>query len=422
MSEQKLKIAVVGAGVAGITAAHILQRRHSVTLFEKNNYIGGHTNTVVIEKGPDAGTAVDTGFIVLNDKTYPTFHRLLSQLSVSVRKSDMSFGFHCEKSGLQYSGRNLRSLFAQKKNIVNLSFLRMLYDIKRFGRIARMNLQNGMVESRSLGQYAQDGGFSKSFLHNYLIPMGAAIWSTPAREMFNFPAQTFLHFFHNHGLLSLDIPQWQTVDGGSHAYVKAFLKQFQGKTILNRPVQGVVRDEDAIRITMQDGDVLGFDRVVLACHADESLQLLNDPTPNEKKLLGVWKYTKNNIVLHADSSVMPANSRAWASWNYTREWTEDGSEPLSLTYHMNRLQGLETAENYFVTLNRQKPIGPKSVIMQIVYTHPQYDFQSLALQKELPKLNGCNNTFFCGSYFGYGFHEDAVKSGVEVGRYFGMEL
>jgi uncharacterized protein len=422
MKTNPLNIAVVGAGVAGITAAYILQRQHQITLFEKNNYLGGHTNTITIDSGPDAGAVVDTGFIVLNDKTYPTFHRLLAQLGVSVRNSDMSFGFHDEKTGIQYAGINLNTIFTQRKNILNPSFLRMLYDIRRFGKIARLDINQGIADGLTLGQYIEQGGYSHSFTRDYLLPMGAAIWSTPADEMLAFPAQTFLRFFDNHGLLSLEIPQWQTVVGGSHAYVHAFREQFQGNIVLGQPIQGIARNIHGVQIKLANGDVQTFDKVIIAAHADEAFRLLEDPTPDETKFLSVWKYNKNMTVLHTDSSVMPSNHRAWASWNYTREETGQGNEPLSLTYHMNRLQGLTTQYPYFVTLNRTTPVDSASVIKEITYMHPMYDFKSTATQPHLPTLNGVNHTYYCGSYFGYGFHEDAVVSGVNVANCFGLEL
>lgn len=418
----KQNIAVVGAGVAGITAAYLLQQKHNVTIFDKNDYLGGHTNTIVISDGVDAGTAVDTGFIVLNDATYPAFHRLLERLNVPVRNSDMSFGFHCEKTGLQYCGDNFNTLFAQRKNFFKPSHWKMLSDVVKFGNIARSGLKQGNIDSDTVGEFLKKYQFSTSFIENYLLPMGAAIWSTPTREMMRFPAKTFLQFFDNHGLLSRKPPQWQTVVGGSHSYIKSFTKQFQGEIFLNHAVQHVLRNDNSVALELSNGESLPFDCVILASHADETFNLLKQPTRDEQRLLGVWKYVNNKAVLHTDPSVMPSNRRAWASWNYKRENVEDVSDALSMSYDMNRLQGLTTQQNYFVTLNSHKPIKKEAIIKKIQYMHPFYNFDSVQTQSELHKLNGINRTYFCGSYFGYGFHEDAVKSGVQVARHFGLDL
>lgn len=415
MNISKLNIAVVGGGVAGITASHILSRTHHVTLFERNSYVGGHTNTIIIPDGPDAGTPVDTGFIVMNDKTYPLLHQFLRELNVPVRNSDMSFSFYSELTGFQYSSNVPDGLLAQRRNIFSPVFWGMVGEILKFFRQSRRDLKSGILGTILLGDYLARGKYSENFIRNYLVPMGAAIWSASPNEMLKFPAQTFVQFFENHGLLTLtERPQWQSVVGGSHSYVKVFLKQFPGIVKTDARIQSVRRVETGIEIRMENGSVEKFDRVVIAAHADEALKLLADPSADEKRLLGAWTYSKNHTVLHTDESVMPPNQRAWASWNYVEERGANGSRPVSVSYDMNRLQGLKTAKRYFVTLNRLKPIEKKFIIKEIDYTHPTYMFASLASQKELPKLNGIRNTYFCGSYFGYGFHEDAVRAGVEA--------
>ncbi len=423
MASGQLKIAVVGGGVAGITASYLLQRKHEVTLFEKNDYLGGHTNTIVIKDGPDAGTPVDTGFIVLNDKTYPLLHRLLKQLNVPVRTSDMSFSFYNEKTGMQFAGTGLSGIFSQKSNLFRPSFWKMLKEIRRFGVVSKQAIEKNNLSNVSMGDFLKEHHFSQKTIDQYIIPMGSAIWSTSPGKMLDFPAETLLRFFNNHGLLSLyDIPQWQTVASGSHAYVKSFLNSFQGTVHLNARIDHIKRTENNVSITFMDGKEIPFDCVVMAAHADESLQLLQDPSPDEKKLLGSWNYEKNVTVLHTDDTVLSPNKKTWASWNYVREKEGDESGGATLTYHMNRLQGLETHHQYFVTLNRIKPIPQDKIIREFDYTHPTYTFDAIDSQKELPKLNGVRNTYFCGSYFGYGFHEDAVRSGVEVARAFGLEL
>lgn len=423
MENAGLSVAVIGGGVSGIVSAWLLQRRHRVTLFERNDYVGGHTNTVTIPDGPDAGTPVDTGFIVLNDRTYPLLHRFLASLEVPVRDADMSFGFACELTGLQYAGTTLNGLFAQRLNIVSPRMHGMIADVVRFNRRARVDLESGIVVDLTLAEYLARLQVGDAFRDYYLLPMGAAIWSTNAHRMLEFPAESFLRFFLNHGLLTLtDRPQWQTVVGGSQSYVRAFLKAFQGEVRTGTRLHAVRREESGVTLLHDDGRSERFDRVVIATHADEALALLADPSDDERRLLGAWEYARNPTVLHTDNSFLPSNRRAWASWNYRREAQAGSHIPLSVTYHMNRLQGLSTARQYCVTLNSQREFAEGSVIASFPYKHPQYTFRSLATQAELPRLNGRRNTFFAGSYFGYGFHEDAVRSGNEVGRLFGESL
>ena len=419
----KLRIAVIGGGVAGITAAYLLQRRHQVTLYEKNDYVGGHTHTITIPEGPDAGTPVDTGFIVLNDRTYPRFNRLLEQLGVPIQASEMSFSYFCEKTGFQYASRDFNSLFARRRNLLDAGYLRLLLDILRFNRTARRELVAGGLAALTLGRFLEQHRFSARFREQYIIPMAAAIWSSPDDDVADFPMETFARFFSNHGLLTVsDQPQWYVVQGGSHTYVKAFQKGFQGIIVTDEPVQGIRRGADAVTLTLADGRQHHLDHVVIATHADEALQLLQDPTPDESRLLGPWRYSTNQVVLHSDPGFMPSNPRAWASWNYTRERGASGRAPVTLTYHMNRLQGLETRRSYFVTLNPRRAIDDANVIVPLTYTHPMFTFESLATQPQLAKLNGANRTSYCGSYFGYGFHEDAVRAATLVAESFGISL
>lgn len=415
------RIAVIGAGVAGVAASHLLQGRYDVTLFERNDYVGGHTNTIVIEGGADAWLAVDTGFIVLNQRTYPLFNRLLLEWGVSLRDSDMSFGFYDESTGFQYAGTGVGGLFAQPMNALSPSFLKMLWDIRRFGIVGARALEDNLPPETTLGDFLAQHRFSARVINDYILPLGAAIWSTAPGRMVEYPAASILGFFNNHGLLNLaDAPIWQTVEGGSSQYIKAFLRGFTGNVRLSCPVNGVERNDEGVRVCYSGGEER-FDRALMACHADESLALLKDPSPDEARLLGAWRYSKNHTVLHTDASVMPTRKRAWASWNYVRERDGGDHERAALTYHMNRLQGLKTQIQYFVTLNVTRVIAPQSIIREIEYTHPQYDLAALRSQQELPRLNGARNTYFCGSYFGYGFHEDAVRSAVEAARNLGVE-
>ena len=416
-------VAVVGGGVAGIVAAFLLQQRHKVSLFEQNDYLGGHTHTIEIPDGPDRGTPVDTGFIVLNDATYPLFQKFLGQLGVETRVSDMSFGFQCHKTGLVYAGTDLNGLFAQRRNLINPTFLNFLLEIARFCRQALADLENGTMSNISLGDYLRQGQFSSYMIDNYLVPMAAAIWSTPALRVVDFPAGPFLYFFRNHGLLSMrNRPQWRTVVGGSHSYVKAFYNTFQGHLHLSSSVRSIRRDDQHVTLTLEDGSALRFDQVVIACHADQALQILDEPTSLEQRLLTPWKYQKNHTVLHTNSAVLPKLKRAWASWNFTREPGGDAEHPVYVTYYMNRLQGLDVSHDYCVTLNHPDPFQTEERIAVMDYHHPLYTYESMATQQELPELNGKNRTYFCGSYFGYGFHEDAVRAGAIVGEAFGVPL
>lgn len=422
ISAARQKIAVIGGGVAGIVSAYLLQQRHDVTLFEQNDYLGGHTHTIEIRNGPDAGVAVDTGFIVLNDATYPLFKKFLAQLGVETRISEMSFGFQCHQTGLVYAGTNLNGLFAQRRNLVSPAFFKFLMEIRRFCTQAQEDLTRGEVGDATLGEYLHAGNYSSYMIDNYLVPMAAAIWSAPAVQIHDFPAGPFLHFFRNHGLLSLrDRPQWRTVVGGSFAYVKKFVNSFRGQLHLDSPVRCVKRLPDQVRLMLGDGSSMDFDQVVIATHADQALTLLLDPSEREQQLLSPWKYQLNHTVLHTDASILPEQRHAWAAWNFTREQS-DQERPVFVTYYMNRLQGLRTQNDYCVTLNRHDPFRANTVIAEMDYHHPLYSFESMRTQKSLPELNGCNRTCFCGSYFGYGFYEDAVRAGVSVAEMFGVSL
>lgn len=418
-----MKIAVVGGGVAGIVSSYLLSQQHEVTIFEAGEYLGGHTNSRVIESGPDAGTAVDTGFIVLNTKNYPTLHKFLKRIDVPVRFADMSFAYYCEATGFQYAGTTLNGLFAQRSNIVSGQFYKFLWELKRFCMDSAASLERGELGAMRLADLVERGRYSQFFVDSYLLPMGAAIWSAPLSEILEFPAQTFVQFFKNHGLLGLrDRPRWQTIVGGSSSYVKKFQENFPGTIKLRSPVASVQRSDTQVTIVTADGEKFGdFDAVVMAAHADQTLRMLETPTAEEQRLLGAWGYENNYTVLHTDTRLLPSLKRAWASWNYTRFKSADAASPVAVTYHMNRLQGLRSKTDYCVTLNCRE-ISDKNIVYATTYTHPTFNSAAVATQPELPKLQGVQRTYFCGSYFGYGFHEDAAKSGVEVARKFSIDL
>lgn len=419
----RLKIAVVGGGVAGVTAAFLLARRYEVTLLERERYVGGHTNTIEVTE-PDGRTLpVDTGFIVCNAKNYPLFYRLLDLWEVPRRDSDMSFGFWCEAGGIGYTGPWVRQFLRRPSNLLDRRLLGMVLTQRRFNRRALRDLEGGEVGEVSLGAYLQRVGVGDFFVRHYLLPLSASVWSSPDRDMLDFPARTFLRFFANHGLLQLgDFPTWQTVVGGSAAYVRAFGARFAGRVMTGAEVVRVRREDGGVTVTLADGSDHRFDKVVLASHADQSLALLADPTEREQALLGAWRYHRNHTVLHSDVSVMPPDRRVWASWNYVRPADAGEDEPVPITYHMNRLQGLVSERDYLVSLNLRRPVDPGAVIYEVDYTHPVFTERSVATQAALRELGGTHDTFFCGSYLGYGFHEDAVASAVAVAEKLGVGL
>lgn len=422
MIESRLKIGVIGTGAAGLSAAWLLRRKHDVTLFEKDSRVGGHTSTVVIDSGPDAGTPVDTGFIVFNDRNYPTLLKLFAQLGCEARDSDMSFGFHSKVNGLAYSASNLAGLLAQPVNALRPSYWKMWRDVFRFWREAREHLLAGQLAGKTMRQFLGEIGIGRDAIEKFILPMGAAIWSATKNGMMEFPAESLMRFWENHGLLSAsDHPQWKTVVGGSHSYVKIMLKDLRD-IVTNARIASVMRDESGATINFQDGSSRRFDRIVIATHADQALRLLGDPSADESRLLGAWSYSMNKTILHTDASFMPGNRRAWASWNYVEETADAADRAVPVTYWMNRLQGLRTSREYFVTLNPSRQVAKEHVIREFDYEHPQYTFAAVESQRELPNLNGVRNTFFCGSYFGYGFHEDAVRSGAAVAKSLGVEL
>ncbi len=418
-----MKIAVIGGGIAGIISAYVLSRKHQVTLFDRNDYLGGHTNTRLVADRQNPELAVDTGFIVCNSRNYPSFYAFLDQLGVARQDSDMTFGFSCEKTGLQYMGPSIAEFIKTPWNLASPRFMKMVFEQQRFNARARSELARGTLGEIPLGEYLKRLGMSQYFLDNYLAPLIGSIWSAPDANALEFPALTFLTFFNNHGMLELSSrPQWQTVVGGSHSYTKAFRQRFIGELRLGAVVQGVRREPEGVVVYQAGEESQHFDRIVIATHADEALALLQDPSNEEQKALGTWTYSTNKTVLHTDHRVLGPSRRLWAAWNYRRKMAATANSPVAITYYMNKLQRLQTDRDYFVTLNPDSQVDPASVLYETVYTHPIYTPNSPESQKAIRALNGSRGTYFCGAYMRYGFHEDAVVSALDVTADFGLRL
>jgi predicted NAD/FAD-binding protein len=415
------RIAVVGAGVAGVVAAHLLSREHDVVLFEAKNRLGGHTNTITITHGQDKGLNVDTGFIVYNDSTYPNFIRFLDDLGIKGERTDMSFSYSDTARNFAYAGTSISGLFAHRRNIFDPRFWGFLGDVARFCQRALQDLRAGKLEGITLSEYLDRIGAKDRLRRDYLAPMAQAIWSSPADEVLSYPASSFVRFFDNHGLLSLlKRVRWRYLKGGSRTYLDAFRERFPGEIRLATPIRSVKRTPEGPELTHDEGTER-FDAVVLAAHADQSLAMLADPDEAERTALSPWRYSANHTVLHADPKVMPWLERAWACWNVSHEHDDHPRRPVRVTYWMNRLQRLTASRDYFVTLNWEGAIADTHLVYDTVYHHPVYTLESVATQTLLPELNGRRGTYFAGSYHGYGFHEDAVRSAVAVAKEFGIE-
>lgn len=418
----KKKVAVIGGGIAGITAALALDSRYSVVLLEKEDRLGGHTNTIEVEEnGKKVG--VDTGFIVLNDRTYPTLHRVLKKLNVAVRFADMSFSVECEQSGLVYGSKSLGSIYGRLSNLAKLDYYRLLLDFPQFWKQAEKWLIENSEDHMTVSEFVRQYNYSDSFYRNFLLPMGGAIWSSPDQDIAEFPIRFFLRFFKNHGMLSYkDQPRWQTVEGGSYTYLKSFKDFFSGEIRTNSQIDKIYRSDNGAHISYVSGDSEKYDHVIIATHADQALSLLADPDELESELLSQWKYQPNLAVLHTDQSFLPSAKLARASWNYRRGKQDSGDKPVSITYDMSRLQGLTSKENYCVTLNPHRDISNSKIIKEILYRHPQYTINSEKAQSALHQLRNRRNTSYAGSYFGFGFHEDACLSGYLAARELGGEI
>lgn len=410
-----MKIAIIGSGIAGNVVAYHLHQDHDITLFEANDYVGGHTHTHTVQ-WQNKHYSIDTGFIVFNYQTYPNFTHLLNELKVPVQPSNMSFSVKCDNTGLEYNGNNLNSLFAQRSNLLRPSFHRMLRDILRFNREAPELLQTS-DDNLSLGAYLQQHAYGREFIEHYIIPMGAAIWSTDPQRIQEFPAYNFVRFFHNHGLLSVnDRPTWYVIKGGSKQYVMKLIKPFRDCIRLNSPIQSIRRLPDHVEITPRNQPSELFDAVFIASHSDQALAMLRDATRLEREILTAIPYQENTAILHTDHTVLPKRRLAWAAWNY--HLLPQQANRVALTYNMNILQGLDNSTQFCVTLNNDSAIDESRILKRMHYQHPVYTPAGIAAQQQQNAINGINRTYFCGAYWRNGFHEDGVVSALNAIQHF----
>jgi predicted NAD/FAD-binding protein len=413
-----MRIAIIGTGIAGNVAAWKLRDRHDITVYEAASYVGGHTNTIDVEENGRV-LPVDTGFIVFNEHTYPNFIRMLDEIGQPSKPSNMSFSVHSEDGRIEYNSSSLNGLFAQRRNLIRPAYYRMLRDILRFFRDAVSDVAR-YGRQLTVGEYLRSRGYGKEFTDDYLVPMAAAIWSAEPVAVLDMPALFLVRFFKNHGLLQLqDRPEWRVIEGGSREYVRRLVAGHADRIRLNAPVQSVERRPDGVTVKTAEGGREVYDYAFIACHSDQALNMLSDPTPAEESVLGTIRYQPNEAVLHTDISVLPKRKRAWSSWNYTVP--ADRREHVAVSYNMNILQGLDAEQTYIVTLNDVRQIDPAHIIRKVEYDHPVYTLESIAAQQRQQEIN-CDRTFYCGAYWRNGFHEDGVVSALDAVAHFEESL
>jgi predicted NAD/FAD-binding protein len=415
------QVAIIGSGISGLTAAYLLSKKHKVTVFEKNNDIGGHTATVDIEKSGEKH-AIDTGFIVFNNKTYPNFLALLDQIGIGKFPTEMSFSVHNCETGLEYNGHSLNTLFAQRSNLFKPKFWLLVKDILRFNKLCKkIYLDDIYSEGLTLGQFLKGYKFGDFFAEHYILPMGAAIWSSSLAQMEDFEFKFFVRFFHNHGLLNIaDRPQWYVIPGGSRSYLPPLCEPFKERIHTNVNIESITRNDNKVQLHFEDSASQTFDDVVIACHSDQALALLGDANDDEKNILSAMPYSENSVILHTDKRLLPLREKAWASWNY--QLSNDRNKAASVTYNMNILQGIKSDTTFCVTLNQKQDIDEKTILREFTYHHPIFSSHSIQAQQLRHKICGINNTHFAGAYWHNGFHEDGVKSAAEVALRFGCPL
>jgi len=411
------RIAIIGTGVSGLTAAYLLSKKHQVSVFEKSSIIGGHTATVDVELA-EQHYAIDTGFIVFNDKTYPNYLALLSEIGIGRQATEMSFSVHNCHTGLEYNGHNLDTLFAQRSNLFKPKFWLLVKEILRFNKLCKKVYEdNNYIDGMTLGKFLSANSFSDFFAEHYILPMGAAIWSSSLEQMEDFEFRFFVQFFHNHGLLNIaDRPQWYVIPKGSRSYLAPLCEPFKDNIRLNADISGITRNKETVIVHFNNTPSEQFDEIVIACHSDEALSLLNDASEDETSVLSAMPYSENSVILHTDKTLLPNREKAWASWNY--QLSNDRSKAASVTYNMNILQGLKSKHTFCVTLNQKEDINPATILGEFIYHHPIFSADSINAQKRRPLICGVNNTHFAGAYWHSGFHEDGVRSAVEIANKF----
>jgi len=411
------RIAIIGAGVSGLTSAYLLSKKHHVCVFEKSADIGGHTATVDVEVD-NKWYAIDTGFIVFNNKTYPNYLALLAEIGVGKQATQMSFSVHNTDTGMEYNGHNLDTLFAQRRNIFNPKFWWLVKEILRFNKLCKQSYQaKNYDDALTLGGFLQANKFSYYFAEHYILPMAAAIWSSSLLQTQEFQFHFFVKFFHNHGLLNIaDRPQWYVVPGGSRSYLAPLCQSFADNIHVNADITAVTRKNNAVQLYFADGEMQSFDEVVLACHSDQALALLEDASELEQEILAAIPYSENSVVLHTDKRLLPKREKAWASWNY--QLSAQRSKPASVTYNMNILQGLSKEHSFCVTLNQREDIDPSKILREFTYHHPVFSMSTIAAQNRRQQICGKQHTHFAGAYWYNGFHEDGVRSAVDVAQRF----
>lgn len=408
------KLAIIGTGIAGMGCGHLLHQKYEISLFEALDYIGGHTNTVTVKEG-EKTVFIDTGFMVFNYQTYPNLCALFDEIDAPVKKTDMSFSVQYLPNSLEYCGSSIKHLFAQKRNIFNPSFLKMLMQINRFNKESVAILDDPKYVDYSLGQYVKEFGYGDDMVWKYLIPMSSAVWSTPMEQILDFPAVSLIRFFKNHGFLGLDTQhQWFTLHNGSQAYREKLIAPFRNQIRINTKITRVERlSNGKVLVSTSNGEQIEFDKVIMACHANQTYEMVKGKTVDEERLLSKFKYQPNRAVLHTDHTQMPKKKMAWSSWNYRVEKHGDTLMPSTI-YWMNKLQGVSDKVDYFVSINPSATLNKSKIIKEIAYEHPLFDVPAMQAQKELYKLNEAGPVYYCGSYFKYGFHEDAYKSAVDL--------
>lgn len=416
------RVAIIGSGISGLTAAHLLSLKYEVDVFEANDYIGGHTHTVPVDIDGKTWN-IDTGFIVFNDRTYPNFEKLLERIGVEGQPTEMSFSVKNLETGLEYNGHNLDTLFAQRSNLLSPRFYGLVTEILRFNKLTTHMYDQGIHSDISLGEFLSSNHFDSFFNDHYILPMVAAIWSCSLNDALAFPLRFFINFFYHHGLLKVtNRPQWYVIKGGSSSYIPSLTKDFSDRIHLKTPVHGIRRMENQVVINSALGEQ-SYDHVILACHSDQARSLLSDITSDEEAILSGMKYQNNDVILHRDIDILPKRKRAWASWNFALiELENQRHKPALVSYYMNRLQGLENAPDFVVTLNGREFIDEKKILRSFNYTHPVMDADMIASQQSRDKICGIDRTHFCGAYWYNGFHEDGVRSALDVCKRFGVEL